>query len=128
MNEQVKKLLEEQIWYLATCGDEPNVVPVGFKAVLEDGTLAVGDVFMNITRSNVLNNGKIAIAVCNPATAEGYQIKGSVQYVTEGPVLDLFQAMAEATFKGAANAKGALVIAPEKVIVSTPGPDNNKIL
>lgn len=128
MNEQVKKLLGEQLWFLATCGDEPNVVPVGFKTVLEDGKLAVGDVFMNITRSNVLSNGKIAIAVCNPATAECYQIKGSVEYVTEGPVVDIFQAMAEATFKGAANAKGALVITPEKVIIASPGPDNNKFL
>ena len=38
----------------------------------------------------------------------------------------MFQAMAQATFNGAVNAKGALIITPEKVIVATPGPDNNK--
>ena len=126
MNDNVKKVLEEQLWYIATCGDEPNVVPVGFKAVLDDGRLAAGDVFMNFTRANILANGKIAICACNPATAEGYQIKGTAEYVTEGPVVVIFQKMAEDTFKGAANAKGALVITPEKIIVATPGPDNNK--
>ena len=31
-------------------------------------------------------------------------------------------------FKGALTAKGALIITPEKVIVTTPGPDNKKEL
>lgn len=127
MNENVKKVLSEQIWFLGTCSDEPNVVPVAFKAVLDDGKLAVGDVFMNITRANILANGMIAVAAYDPATSEAYQVKGTVEYVTEGPVFDMFQAMAEATFKGAVNAKGALIITPNKVIVATPGPDNNTV-
>ena len=128
MNENVKKVLNEQLWYLGTCGDEPNVVPVGFKAVLEDGTLAVGDAFMKMTRENVLANGKIAIAVCDAVTMEAYQIKGSVKYVTEDVEVDLFQAMAEAAFKGAVNVKGALLITPEKIIVAAPGPNNNQTI
>ena len=36
MNENVKKVLEEQLWYVATCGDEPNVVSMGFKKVMDD--------------------------------------------------------------------------------------------
>ena len=31
-------------------------------------------------------------------------------------------------FHGAATAKGALVITPEKIIVTTPGKDNKKVL
>ena len=94
MNEQVKKLLNEQIWYLATCGDTPNVVPVGFKTLLDDGRLAACDLLMNMTRANVLANGKVAISVCDAVTAECYQIKGRAEYVTEGPVVEQFQAMA----------------------------------
>ena len=52
---------------------------------------------------------------------EGYQIKGIAQYVTEGEVVNTFKAMVEKMFNGAATAKGALVIKPEKVIVTTPG-------
>lgn len=128
MNENVRKLLNEQLWYIATCGNGPNVVPVGFHTILEDGTLAVGDVFMETTRANVLANGRAAVCVCNAATAESYQIKGSACYVTEGPVVGIFQAMAEAAFHGAVNAKGAVLITPQETIVATPGPNNKKKL
>ncbi len=128
MNEKVKKVLEEQMWYVATFDDEANVVPIGFHAVLGDGKLALGDVFMNITKKNIEKNGKVAISVCDPATMESYQIKGKAEYVSEGPLVDMFQKMAEAAFKGALKAKGAVTVTPEKVIISTPGPDNNKIL
>ena len=57
---------------------------------------------------------------------EGYQIKGTAEYVTEGAIVDTFKAMVEEMFKSAATAKGALIITPEKVIVTTPGADNKK--
>ncbi|MFQ9200940.1 MAG: hypothetical protein ACLR3Z_14835 [Anaerostipes hadrus] len=57
---------------------------------------------------------------------EGYQIKGTAEYVIEGAIVDTFKAMVEEMFKGAATAKGALIITPEKVIVTTPGADNKK--
>ena len=43
-----------------------------------------------------------------------------------GDVVDTFKAMVESMFKGAATAKGALIITPAKVIVTTPGADNKK--
>ena len=61
-------------------------------------------------------------------TKEGYQIKGKAEYVIEGDIVDEFKAMVEAMFKGAATAKGALLITPDKVIVTTPGGDNKKEL
>lgn len=131
MNEAVTKLLKTAIWDLATCAEngEPNVVPVGFKDVTEDGKLVVGDVFLETTLHNIqANGGKAAISVYNTQTMEGYQIKGVAEYVTEGAVVDTFKAMAETLFKGALTAKGALVITPEKVIVTTPGAENKKVL
>ena len=130
LNDNVKKLLKEGMWDLATCaGGEPNVVPVAFKDVTEDGKLLVGDVFLETTLKNLqANGGKIAISVYDAATLEGYQIKGTAQYLTEGEIVNTFKAMVEAMFKEAATAKGALVITPEKVIVTTPGADNKKEL
>lgn len=126
MNEQVVALLKSGIWDLATCADgEPNVVPVAFKDVTEDGKLVVGDVFLETTLRNIkANGGKIAISVYDGQSLEGYQIKGLAEYVTEGPVVDTFKNMVEAMFNGAATAKGALIISPEQVIVTTPGADN----
>lgn len=130
LNENVKKLLKAGMWDLATCANgEPNVVPVAFKDVTEDGKLLVGDVFLETTLKNLqANGGKIAISVYDAATLEGYQIKGTAQYLTEGEVVNTFKGMVETMFKGAATAKGALVITPEKVIVTTPGADNKKEL
>ncbi len=43
MNENVVKLLKSAMWDLATCADgEPNVVPVAFKDVTDDGKLTAG--------------------------------------------------------------------------------------
>lgn len=130
MNDAVKNLLKESMWDLATCANgEPNVVPVAFKDITDDGKLVVGDVFLNTTLQNIADNhGRIAISVYNPKTLEGYQIKGTAEYVTEGELVNTFKAIVEKTFNGAATAKGALIITPEKTLVTTPGADNKKEL
>ena len=125
LNDSVINVLKNNLWDVATCADnEPNVVPVGFKDVT-----AVGDVFLDTTLKNIAeNNGRVAVSAYDGKTFEGYQIKGSAVYVTEGEVVDAFKAAAEELFHGAATAKGALIITPEKVIVTTPGADNKKEL
>ncbi|MCD8347667.1 MAG: pyridoxamine 5'-phosphate oxidase family protein [Lachnospiraceae bacterium] len=130
LNENVKKLLDASMWDLATCANgEPNVVPVAFKMVTEDGKLAIGDVFLETTLNNLnANGGKIAISVYDAQSLEGYQIKGTAEYMTEGDIVSAFKAMVEKMFNGAATAKGALLVTPEKVIVTTPGADNKKVL
>lgn len=130
LNENVKKLLKENIWDLATCSaGVPNVVPVALKDVTDDGKLVVGDVFLNTTLRNLAaNGGRIAISVYDAKTLEGYQIRGTAEHVSDGPVVAMFKAVVEQMFQGAATAKGALVITPETVIVTTPGTGNKKVL
>ena len=127
--EQVKKLLNDQsVWYIATCSDTPNAVPVVFKQVAEDGTLILADVFMRTTQANIEANGKIAISACDGTTMEGYQIKGTAVHLSEGPVVEACKAMVEGATKGGLHAKGAVVVTPEEIIVTTPGPENNRTL
>lgn len=128
LNESVIKVLKNSMWDLATCANgKPNVVPVVFKDVTEDGKLVVGDVFLETTLNNIkANGGKIAISAYDAQSLEGYQIKGTAEYVTEGELVNTFKAMVEKMFNGAATAKGALMITPSKVIVTTPGAENKK--
>lgn len=128
LNEAVVRVLKNGMWDLATCANgEPNVVPVAFKDVTAEGKLVVGDVFLETTLRNIReNNGRIAISVYDAENLEGYQIKGKAEYVTEGEIVNTFKAMVEKMFNGAATAKGALIISPERVIVTTPGADNKK--
>ncbi|MCI6199849.1 MAG: pyridoxamine 5'-phosphate oxidase family protein [Succinivibrionaceae bacterium] len=131
INAAVRRVPERSLWDLATCSrdGEPNVVPVTFKGILDGCTLTVGDVFLETTLRNLEENGgRIAISVYDAAKFEGYQIKGTAVHVTEGKVVDEYRAMVEKMFSGAATAKGALIITPEKVIVTSPGPSNKKEL
>ena len=84
---------------------------LAFKDVTPDGKLVVGDVFLDTTLKNIAaNNGRIAVSVYDAQNLEGYQVKGTAQYVTEGEVVKTFKAMVEKMFSGAATAKGALII------------------
>lgn len=126
MQENVVKVLKENPWSVATFDKEPNVVPVGFKAVTEDGKLLLGNILMQTTVENVKATGFAAVSAYDPKTSEGYQVKGKACYVTEGPAMEQMKAMADQVFHGAVVVQGVIVIAPEKVIVTTPGPDNKK--
>lgn len=130
LTEAVKKVLAENMWDLATCSDnQPNVVPVAFKDVIADGKLVIGDVFLETTLKNLqANGGKIAISVYNATSLEGYQIKGTAEYVTSGELVETFKKAVETMFHGAATAKGALIVTPEQVIVTTPGAENKTVL
>lgn len=128
MNENVVKVLKENLWDLATCANgEPNVVPVAFKDVTGDGRLMVADVFLETTLKNVRENGgKIAVSAYNAKTMEGYQIKGTAEYLSEGPAVDAMRSVVETVTKGGLAARGVLAITPEKVIVTSPSPEVNK--
>lgn len=127
--ENVTALLKDQhIWYIGTCSDTPNAVPVFFKEVLPDGRLMVGDVFMKVTKDNILANGKVCVSACSEATMEGYQIKGTAVHLTSGDLMDRCEAAVAAAFGGKLKAKGVVVITPEQVVVTSPGPDNNQQL
>ena len=95
MNENVIKVLKENMWDIATCADEVNVVPVAFKAVLADGRLAVADVFLKATLENIAKNPQVAVSAYDAKTMEGYQIKGKAHYEAEGEIADSVKAPVE---------------------------------
>jgi hypothetical protein len=59
---------------------------------------------------------------------EGYQIKGTAVHLKEGELVDKFQEIVSKAINGAVTAKGVVVVTPRKVIVTTPGADNNNEL
>lgn len=124
--DHVKKVFEENLWYIATCGDEPNVVPVGFKRVCEDGRLAIGAVLLETTLENIRANSKVAVACANPLTGEAYQIKGTAELVTDGEAYEHYEKLTEDTFKGAMQLKCAVIITPERLINASPNEHNKE--
>lgn len=129
LNDSVKSVLEGQpLWYVGSCSDEPEVAIIGFKEVLDDGRLLLCDVFMKNTRKNLLANKKVCIAVADPETMEGYQVSGSVEYITEGPHMETWKENAAAMSGGRLVPKGIALITPECVRVATPSKINGKVL
>ena len=124
--ENVRKVFTDNLWFLSTCGDGPNVVPVGFKCVTDDGKFAVGALLLETTLENIKANGKVAIAAANPLTAEAYQVKGTAELVTEGPIYEHYANLAEETYHGARPAKCAVIVTPERLIVASPNDDNKR--
>ncbi|MCR5757449.1 MAG: pyridoxamine 5'-phosphate oxidase family protein [Selenomonas sp.] len=128
ISENVKKVFAENPWFIATHGNELNVVPVGFKHITEDGKFAIGAVLLDTTLENIKKNGQIAIAVANPTTAESYQVKGKAELCQEGAAYEQYAKLAEETFKGAHPVKCAILVTPEKLIVATPNSRNREEL
>ena len=89
--------------------------------------LLIGDVFFKVTLKNLLANANVSISACDAASGEGYQVKGTAEYFTDGPVFDEIKALGEELFHGKLAPKGAVRVTPRKAIVTTPGPDNNKV-
>ncbi len=126
--DNVIKVFNENLWYIATCGDEPNVVPVGFKRVCDDGTLAIGAVLLETTLENIKANGRVAVACANPATGEAYQIKGTAELVCEGEAYEHYSQLTHDTFKGAMQLKCTVIITPERLINASPNEHNKKVI
>ena len=125
MNDEVRKILSEQLCYVATTGDGPNVVPIGFKTVCDDGTLILADVAMNTTKKNLLANGQIAIAFYDMETRKSYMVKGTAEYVASGEIVDQLNETAE-KMNFPFRAKGAVKVKIDHIIAKHPGPDNDQ--
>ena len=89
----VKQAIEKQdVYCVATCDDKftPNVVYIKFLKVVDDQTILIADNYLNKTRDNVENNGKVSFVVLDDEKGS-YQVKGTAQRLTEGPMFDEVQ-------------------------------------
>ena len=104
LNENVKKLLKENMRDLATCSaGVPNVVPV-FLMIRRPPRSTPGRTLFPYTtlRNLAANDGRIAGSVYDATPLAGYQIRGAAEHVTDGPVVATFKTMVEQMFQGAA--------------------------
>ena len=126
LNSEVKAFLDaNKMWVLATAGNTPNAVPIYFTKVLDENKLMLVDVFMKKTLENIKRNPKVAVAVYNAEKLQGYQIKGTASYISEGPLVNEGNAMSAAL---KLSAKGVITIEVEEIVVTSPGPEIGKSL
>lgn len=114
----IDALLHAEGKALATTGKHGiNVVPVSTVRV-EGGKILLMNYFFKKTLENILEQPKVALAFWSGL--EGYQIKGSVEYIDSGTVFEeankwITDNVADRTLLG------LLVLTPEEVLNISPG-------
>ena len=127
MNDQVKKVLTDNVWNLATSANgDVNVAPFAFKSILPDGRLVIANNFMQKTVANIRANEVVSISAYDPTTKEGYQVKGKAVYTEDGPIADEYKKVVEERTHGALVCKGVVIIEVTKIYVTTPGANSGK--
>ncbi len=65
----------------------PNIIYVGCVSLFGDDRLVVADNYFDKTRKNLLTGGKGSL-LFRAADGKAYQVKGTLEYHTEGEVFD----------------------------------------
>lgn len=102
---------------LATTGpNNINVVPVSTIRIV-DGKIWLMNYFFNKTAENILSEPYVSLVGWKGF--DGYQIKGSILYVTEGPVFDEAKRWVDQNLKDRI-LKGLLILTPEEIYDISP--------
>ena len=106
----------------ADTNGQPHAIVCGSIFVIDDNTLAVGEVLMKTTIANMTANGKIALEAISGPTA--YEIRGKVLGRQEsGPVLDGLNAnLAKVNLK----ARAVWLFSADEIYDESAGPNAGK--
>lgn len=86
INKAQKKLIESRVLGFASCdlNNKPNVIAVACVKVVGDDKILITDSYMNKSKQNLSKNKKVAVVVWSKDEEEGYQFKGTAQYIIKG--------------------------------------------
>lgn len=91
ITEKMRKFITKQnnLGYIGTCSDggRPNIAPKALLGIGED-TILYGDLFMDRTAENIIENNRVAIAVIDPFQCSGYQFKGQANIYSKGAAFE----------------------------------------
>ena len=117
INEEIKKLIEENALALATIDEEgtPHCIAVGFAKVFSGNEILITDNYMLSTPKNIQKNPNVALSVWNTEWKEetiGYELIGKAEYHKEGKWYKMIKEMPENEGEAC---KGAILIKVEKI-------------
>ncbi|HCX45376.1 TPA: hypothetical protein DGT35_02115 [Patescibacteria group bacterium] len=107
MNEEIKKIIEENPLALATINKkgEPDIIAVA-SVKLKDNKIIITDNYMKTTIENIEYNPNISLVGWNKKM-EGYNIRGIAEYFIKGAWIDYVKSIPENKDEPC---KGAIVI------------------
>ena len=124
----VQDFLPGKLAWVATVSRDglPNVTPKGSLKLLDEQHVMFADLFSLKTRRNLLENSHVAVTVVDPATAKGYQLKGTAELVDSGPLFNETGKQIEALQKGLPPVHHVVKITVESVFDQSVGPEAGK--
>ena len=124
----VQDFFQGKMAWVATATREgvPNVTPKGTVRVMDDQHVIFADLFSLKTRQNLEQNPRVAVTVIDPATHKGYQIKGTAELVSSGPLYDQMAEQIKQSSPSLPSPKYVVKIAVEFVYDQSVGPDAGK--
>jgi len=88
--QEIQEFINGKMAWVATASADgiPNSTPKGSVRVIDDLHLVFADLFSLKTRANLKENSKVAVTVVDEKSYRGYQLKGSAELLTAGPIFD----------------------------------------
>ena len=124
----VQDFLPGKLAWVATASRDgvPNVTPKGTLKLMDEHHVLFADLFSLKTRKNLQENDKVAVTVVDAATAKGYQLKGTAEIVTSGPLFEDTSKQLKESPKGLPPLHHVVKITVESVFDQSVGPDAGK--
>ena len=88
--QEVQEFIKGKMAWVSTASLDgiPNATPKGSVRVINDEHLVFADLFSRKTRENLKANPKVAVTVIDEKSHKGYQLKGTGELLTAGPLFD----------------------------------------
>jgi predicted pyridoxine 5'-phosphate oxidase superfamily flavin-nucleotide-binding protein len=122
-------LNRQTLMAFATCSKQgiPNVVYMLQYWWVSEDELVIGDVFMNATRQNVVETGRVSFCVWDEPADRSYKFKGTARYETSGAAYELANQKLHQK-KPDKNFKGVIVVKTTEVYDASRGPNAGKLI
>lgn len=92
ITEEMKSIIEREQCFIVTADrtGQPSAAPKGSMVVLDNQTLAYGEVVGKQTYQNLTENPKVAVVVADRQSMKGYRFIGRAELIFEGPLYERF--------------------------------------
>lgn len=126
--QEIQEFIKGKMAWVSTASRDgtPNATPKGSARVFDDEHLIFADLYSLKTRENLKANPKVAVTVIDMASRKGYQLKGSAELLTTGPVFDQFAEQLKKAAKGFPPLNYVVKIAVDSIYDQSVGPGAGK--
>ena len=126
--EFVQEFFEGKLAWVATTSSYgiPNTTPKGSVRIIDDEHIIFADLYSHKTRSNLMDNPKVAITVIDTETVKGYQVKGTAELLDSGPLYEEIAEGLKNSPKKRPPLEYVVLISVESVYDQSVGPDAGK--